>query len=67
VSNITLTEGVFIGTGNGAGVAVMRELEKILSRAGEIVPQYGFTQAEREVASAATFPGRHTDQIHSRG
>jgi NAD(P)-dependent dehydrogenase (short-subunit alcohol dehydrogenase family) len=52
VSNITLTEGEFLGSGDEAGAAVIRQLEEVSSRTGDIVPQYGFTQAEREVASA---------------
>ncbi len=52
VSNVTLTEGAFIGTGDEGGAAVIRHLDEISSRTGEMVPDYGFTQAEREVASA---------------
>ena len=54
VSNITLTDGAFVGTGDEAGAAVIRRLDEISSRTGDMVPQYGFTQAEREVASATT-------------
>jgi len=52
VSNITLTQGQFVGFGDEAGEAVVRQLEAIGSRSADIVPQYGFAQAEREVASA---------------
>ena len=52
VSNVTLTEGAFIGTGDEGGAAVIRHLDEISSRTGEMVPNYGVTQAEREVASA---------------
>jgi len=52
-ANVTLTEGLFIGSEDDAGEKVMREWNAICDRAGEIVPDYGFTQAERETASAA--------------
>ena len=51
-SNVTLTDGTFVGSDNDAGEEVIRRWEQISSRAGETVPQYGFAQAEREVASA---------------
>lgn len=52
VANITLTDGRYIGGGPDAGEQVIRQWAGISERAGEIVPAYGFTQAEREVASA---------------
>lgn len=52
VANVTLTQGRYIGCGEGAGEQVIGHWEEVTSRAGEIVPAYGFTQAEREVASA---------------
>lgn len=51
-ANITLTEGRYVGGGAGAGEQVIRQWAGIADRAGEIVPAYGFVQAEREVASA---------------
>jgi NAD(P)-dependent dehydrogenase (short-subunit alcohol dehydrogenase family) len=51
-SRITLTEGRFIGAGVDAGEAVVRRWTEISDPAGEIVPAYGFTQAERELVSA---------------
>ena len=38
--------------GEDAGERVIAHWREISDRAGEIVPAYGFTQAEREVASA---------------
>ena len=52
-ANVTLTEGEYIGSGEDAGEQVMRDWDIISDRTGEIVPDYGFTQAERETASAA--------------
>ncbi|MFL6750955.1 MAG: SDR family NAD(P)-dependent oxidoreductase, partial [Sphingomicrobium sp.] len=51
-SNITLTDGIFIGAGDDAGKELAHNWEALSDRSGEIVPDYGFTQAEREVASA---------------
>lgn len=51
-ANITLTDGRYIGGGADVGEQVIRQWDGVSDRAGEIVPAYGFTQAEREVASA---------------
>jgi len=51
-AGITLSRGRFIGAGDDAGEAVVRRWSDISDRDGEIVPAYGFTQAERELASA---------------
>jgi NAD(P)-dependent dehydrogenase (short-subunit alcohol dehydrogenase family) len=48
-ANVTLTEGAWLGAD---GEALVRRWDEISDRTGEIVPAYGFTQAEREVASA---------------
>jgi len=49
-----LSQGRFIGGGDDAGERVIAQWNEISDRAGELVPSYGFLQAEREVASAAT-------------
>jgi NAD(P)-dependent dehydrogenase (short-subunit alcohol dehydrogenase family) len=51
-SHITLTDGRFIGSGDDAGEKVQRDWAAISDRADEVVPLYGFTQSERELASA---------------
>lgn len=51
-ANVTLTAGVHIGAANDAAARVSAEWDSIADRAGEIVPAYGFTQAEREIANA---------------
>lgn len=51
-ANVTLTGGVFLGGGDDAATRLVAEWEGVSDRAGEIVPAYGFTQAERELASA---------------
>jgi NAD(P)-dependent dehydrogenase (short-subunit alcohol dehydrogenase family) len=59
-ANVTLTQGCHIGGGDAAAARVIAQWDEISDRAGEIVPAYGFKQAEREVASAnraAATPG----------
>ena len=51
-ANITMSQGRYVGPGDDAGERVVRQWEEISDRNGEIVPAYGFVQAEREVASA---------------
>jgi NAD(P)-dependent dehydrogenase (short-subunit alcohol dehydrogenase family) len=51
-ANVTLTDGVQIGEGADAAERVVASWEQISDRSGEIVPSYGFTQAERELASS---------------
>jgi NAD(P)-dependent dehydrogenase (short-subunit alcohol dehydrogenase family) len=51
-ANVTLTLGYHAGAAEDAGEAVIAYWAEVTDRAGEIVPAYGFTQAEREVASA---------------
>jgi NAD(P)-dependent dehydrogenase (short-subunit alcohol dehydrogenase family) len=53
-ANVTLTQGVWIGGGDHAADAVAASWDEIGDRSGEVVPAYGFTQAERELASAAS-------------
>ena len=49
---VTLTPGQYVGGGPDAGEQVIARWEAISDPAGAIVPDYGFVQAEREVASA---------------
>lgn len=51
-ANITLTQGLQIGDGEDAGERVVSHWDAIAERGGEIVPGYGFMQAERELAGA---------------
>jgi len=51
-SYVTLTPGQFIGGGAEAGERLLDAWDQVSDDAGAIVPEYGFTQAEREVASA---------------
>src|SRR6478672_7667466 len=51
-AHVTLTTGYHAGAGDDAGERVIAHWADVTDRTGEIVPAYGFTQAEREVASA---------------
>ena len=48
-ANVTLTRGYRANDGED----VIAHWSEVSDRTGEIVPEYGFTQAEREVASAS--------------
>jgi NAD(P)-dependent dehydrogenase (short-subunit alcohol dehydrogenase family) len=52
-ANVTLTQGAYLGSGVEASERVQSQWERIAERKGDLVPQYGFVQVEREVASAA--------------
>jgi len=54
---VTLTQGAQVGVGDDAGERVIARLDQISDRTGELVPAYGFLQAEREVASAQAAKG----------
>jgi len=56
-ANVTLTAGRYIGGGADAGEQLIRQWEGVSNRKDEIVPAYGFTQAERETASAGLIAG----------
>ncbi len=51
-AHVTLTEGCQLGAGDHVAEEVAARWEEIGERAGELVPDYGFTQAERELAAA---------------
>lgn len=49
---VTLTEGRHMGAGDDVGERLIAEWNAVSDPEGQVVPEYGFTQAEREVASA---------------
>ena len=51
-AHVTLTDGIQVGAATDAAARVAGGWDRIAARAGEIVPAYGFTQAEREIAAA---------------
>jgi NAD(P)-dependent dehydrogenase (short-subunit alcohol dehydrogenase family) len=55
---VTLTLGHQVGGGDDAGEHVIEHWREISDRTGELVPAYGFLQAEREVESATCQPTR---------
>lgn len=55
-AHVTLTEGVQIGGVPDAGEQLVRQWSAAADREGEIVPAYGFVQAEREVAAGRGMP-----------
>jgi NAD(P)-dependent dehydrogenase (short-subunit alcohol dehydrogenase family) len=66
-ANVTLTEGAYIGDGPEAAEQVIARWAEIGDRAGELVPEYGFTQAERELASGGFAPPSVTAKRQSAG
>ena len=54
-ASITLSEGRHIGAGEDEAEQVILHWDAISDRARDIVPDYGFVQAERETASAGLF------------
>ena len=57
-AHVTLTHGFHAGAGADAGEQVIAHWSDVTDRTHEIVPDYGFTQAEREVASAGLAAGQ---------
>jgi NAD(P)-dependent dehydrogenase (short-subunit alcohol dehydrogenase family) len=51
-ANVTLTKGRYVGNNADAGERVIELWDAIGDRTDEVVPAYGFEQAERELASA---------------
>src|SRR5262249_53311849 len=51
-AHVTLSQGCYIGSGDDAADRVIAKWDEISSRTGDVVPAYGFVQAQREVVSA---------------
>ena len=51
-ASVTLSQGCYVGGGDDGGERVIARWDEISNRAADLVPAYGFVQAEREVASA---------------
>ena len=52
-AHVTLTKGIYVGGGPESADRVLALWDSIGDRSEEIVPAYGFTQGERELASAS--------------
>ncbi len=53
-ADVTLSEGRHIGAAEDAGEQLVDQWADVSCRDGAVVPAYGFTQAERELASAGS-------------
>jgi NAD(P)-dependent dehydrogenase (short-subunit alcohol dehydrogenase family) len=51
-ASITLSQGRYIGADADAGEQLVARWNEVADRADDLVPAYGFTQAERELSSA---------------
>jgi NAD(P)-dependent dehydrogenase (short-subunit alcohol dehydrogenase family) len=56
-SYITLTQGVQIGNDADAGERLIAQWQQVSDRTDELIPAYGFKQAERELAAAGYVAG----------
>jgi len=56
-ASVTLSQGRYVGAREDAGEQVIAHWDSISDRTAEMVPGYGFAQAERELASAGMSSG----------
>ncbi|TWG94378.1 NAD(P)-dependent dehydrogenase (short-subunit alcohol dehydrogenase family) [Luteimonas sp. J16] len=56
-AHVALTQGRYIGGGDDAGERLIAAWDAVSSTQGQVIPGYGFTQAEREIASARAHAG----------
>ena len=63
-AHVTLTNGMQIGGGTNTAATIAENWDAIMDRENEIVPEYGFTQAEREVAAAQAMMGARLAPAH---
>ena len=61
-AHVTLTEGVRLDSSEATGEQALARWDAITDRTGEIVPNYGFVQAEREIAAT----GKHVPATTAR-
>lgn len=57
-ANITLTQGLWLGTGAQVPEALAARLDEVRARSGEMVPQSGAAQGSNEVTQAMAHAGR---------
>jgi NAD(P)-dependent dehydrogenase (short-subunit alcohol dehydrogenase family) len=57
-ANITLTRGVWLGSGEQVPEALAARLDEVRDRSGEMVPQSGAAQGSNEVAQAMAHAGK---------
>lgn len=51
-ANVSLSQGVYLGEGDDTALRLADRWDEVADREGALVPEYGFFQAEREIASA---------------
>ena len=56
-ATVTLSQGKYIGGGDDAGERLIAAWDAVSDQTGALVPNYGFTQAEREVQSVVAASG----------
>ncbi|MFN4296288.1 MAG: SDR family NAD(P)-dependent oxidoreductase [Brevundimonas sp.] len=56
-ATVTLSQGRYIGGGDDAGERLIAAWDAVSDQTGALVPNYGFTQAEREVQSLVAAAG----------
>ena len=56
-ATVTLSQGKYIGGGDDAGERLIEAWGAVSDQTGALVPNYGFTQAEREVQSVVAASG----------
>jgi NAD(P)-dependent dehydrogenase (short-subunit alcohol dehydrogenase family) len=56
-ATVTLSQGLYIGGGDDAGERLIAAWDAVSDQTGALVPNYGFTQAEREVQSVVAASG----------
>lgn len=66
-ASISLSQGTYIGDGNDTGEQLVAQWDSVANRSDDIVPEYGFTQAEREVASARTAKASERNMVDALG
>ena len=63
-AHITLTRGLFVGTGSDAAEKILAGLAEITDREGEILPANGFGQTHLELAKAGYRPANDKDAVN---
>jgi NAD(P)-dependent dehydrogenase (short-subunit alcohol dehydrogenase family) len=63
-AHVTLTQGIYVGTGDDSPEAILASLAAITNRDGEMLPASGFDQTHFELAKAGYEPANDQDVAH---
>jgi hypothetical protein len=63
-AHVTLTQGVFVGTGDDAPEKILASLAAITDRQDEMLPGSGFDQTHFELAKAGYRPANDKGAAH---